>query len=329
MGHAAGPRSRDKQMAPPHRTVFLLVDEFSHLAFSCAVEPLRIANLVSGQTLYAWSLASETGAPAVCSNGTATLVDTGFAALPDCDQVFVLSGIHMRRHVTGALLSAIRRARAHGVAVGALCSGTWVLAEAGFLDGMQAAIHWEFHDSFMEAFPEVNLVRNVFVADERHVTASGGTATADLMLHLIGREHGDDLAVAVADQMVYNAVRNATAAQRVSLQSRNGMRNAHLSQAIRMMQAHMDRPLSPATIAEAIGISTRQLERLFGKFLNASPKKYYTEMRLERARNLLLQSEASITEVAVACGFESPGHFSRVYRAAYGVSPYMQRNRIG
>ncbi|WP_164660194.1 GlxA family transcriptional regulator [Tropicibacter sp. Alg240-R139] len=315
-------------MSKTQHFVFLLVEEFSHLAFSCAVEPLRIANLVSGEPLYHWSFASENSETATCSNESVTLVHSGFDALPRCDQLFVLSGIHMRDHVTKPLLAALRRERVRGTAIGALCSGAWVLAEAGFLDDMQAAIHWEYHDSFMEAFPEVNLVRSVFVADEKYMTASGGTATADLILHLIERDHGQDLSVAVADQMVYNAVRHATAEQKVSLQSRNGMRNAHLTKAIQIMQDQISDPISPTVIAENVGISTRQLERLFGKYLNASPKKYFMEMRLDRARNLLIQTEASVTEVAFACGFESPGHFSRVYRATYGVTPMLQRGKI-
>ncbi|WP_293572699.1 GlxA family transcriptional regulator [Phaeobacter sp.] len=305
---------------------FLLIEEFSHLAFSCAVEPLRIANLVSEQELYAWSFASENGETATCSNGSVTLVHSRFDEIERCDHLFALSGINMRKHVTKPLLTALRRAKSRGVAVGALCSGAWILAEGGLLDELQAAIHWEYHDSFMEAFPEVNLVRNVFVADEKHMTASGGTATADLMLHLIERDHGNDLAVSVADQMVYNAVRNATAEQRVSLQSRNGMRNAHLVHAIQRMKETIETPVSPSVIATELGISTRQLERLFGKYLNSSPKKYYTEIRLERARNLLVQTEASVTDIALSCGFESPGHFSRVYKAAYGVTPVLQRS---
>ncbi|NOD35409.1 MULTISPECIES: GlxA family transcriptional regulator [unclassified Ruegeria] len=315
-------------MPKTRRITFLLVEEFSHLAFSCAVEPLRIANLVSGEELYSWNFVSEHGEQAVCSNGSVTLVHSGLENLAKCDQLFVLSGIHMRKHVTRRLLATLRRARARGTPIGALCSGAWVLAEAGFLDGMQAAIHWEYHDAFMEAFPEVNLVRSVFVADEKHITASGGTATADLMLHLIERDHGEELAIDVADQMVYNAVRNATAKQRVSLQSRNGMRNAHLAKAINIMQDSIETPISPSFIAEELGISTRQLERLFGKYLNTSPKKYFMELRLERAQKLLLQTEASVTEIAIACGFENPGHFSRVFRSSFGVTPHAQRNKI-
>ncbi|MGR3761604.1 GlxA family transcriptional regulator [Roseobacteraceae bacterium NS-SX3] len=308
--------------------VFALVEDFTHMAFSCAVDPLRIANLISGKALYSWSFASANGETATASNGSVTLVHHRFASLPDCERLFVLSGINMRDQDSRGLIAALRRERSRGTHIGALCSGAYILAKAGFLDGMQAAIHWDYHDSFMEEFPEVNLVRNVFVADEKYITASGGTATADLMLHLIERGHGYDLSVAVADQMVYNAVRNATAAQRVSLQSRNGMRNKHLAKAIQIMHDRLDDPVSPALIAQDLGISTRQLERLFGKYVNSSPKKYFMEMRLERARHLLLQTEASVTEIAMACGFDSPGHFARVYRAAFGVTPMLQRGRL-
>lgn len=308
--------------------MFFLTDEFSHLAFSCAVEPLRIANLISGKSLYQWSLHSKDGLPVASSNGSKTSVDGDFASTLRCDRLFVLSGINMKNHVSRPLLAGLRRERVRGTEIGALCSGAWILAEAGFLDGMKAAIHWEYHDSFMEEFPSVNLVRSVFVADEKHITASGGTATADLMLHLIEREHGEDLALDVADQMVYIAVRNASAEQRVSLQSRNGMRNKHLAKAIHIMRAQIDDPMAPSAIATELGISTRQLERLFGKYLNASPKKYYMEMRLERARKLLLQTEDSVTEIALACGFDSPSHFSKVYRANFGITPHTQKNKI-
>lgn len=316
-------------MVETQHFVFALVEDFTHLAFASAVDPLRIANLISGKPLYRWSYASENGETAISSDGTVMMVHHGFRTLPPCDRLFVLSGIDMWQKDYQTLIAALRHADRFGRArIGALCSGAYVLAKAGFLDGMQAAIHWEYHDSFMEEFPEVNLVRNVFVASEKHVTASGGSATADLMLHLIGRDHGFDLATAVADQMVYNAVREATSAQTVSLQSRNGMRNAHLARAIGLMRDHLERPVSPSAIARELGISVRQLERLFEKYLNTSPKRYYMEMRLNKARNLLLQTELAATEIALATGFDSPGNFTRAYRTIFGITPMMQRGRF-
>lgn len=315
-------------MADPQHFIFALVEDYTHLAFASAVDPLRIANLISGRPLYRWSYASENGETATSSDGTVILVHHGFRAIPACDRIFVLSGIHMQQKNYQSLIAALRQADRFGPAViGALCSGAYVLAKAGFLNGRQAAIHWEYHDSFMEEFPEVHLVRNVFVASEKYLTASGGTATADLMLHLIGQDHGPDLAIAVADQMVYNAVREATSAQTVSLQSRSGMRNAHLARAIQIMRDHLDMPVPAAAIAQQLGISVRQLERLFGKYLNSSPKRYYMEMRLTKARNLLLQTELTATEIALASGFESPGSFARAYRSIFGINPIMQRGR--
>ena len=315
-------------MAATQHFVFALVDDFTHIAFACGVDPLRIANLISGKPLYRWSYASLDGQTARSSDDTHIQTHHRFDALPECDRLFLLSGINMQSKDHGDLLAAVRRKlRLSETRIGALCSGSWILAKGGFLDGQKAAIHWDYHDSFMEQFPDVTLVRNVFVADERHITASGGTATADLMLHLIARDHGLELSVAVAGQMVYNAVRESTAAQKVSLQSRNGMRNSHLSAAIASMAGRMDDPWPPSAIARGPGISTRQLERLFGKCLNTSPKKYYIEMRLERARNLLLQTEMSVIDVAMACGFDSAGHFSRTYRTAYGVTQMTQRTR--
>lgn len=306
---------------------FLLLRDFSHLAFSCAIEPLRIANLVSGRPLYRWSLISPGGHSATCSNGTVTLTHAGLEPTKAVDRLFVISGLEVQSRATPGILTFLRRERARGTALGAICSGAYVLARAGMLDGMEAAIHWDYHDSFTEEFPGVRLVRNVF-CDGRIITASGGTAAADLMLHLIGRQHGADLATAVADQMCYNAVREGSAPQRVSLQSRHGMRNAHLVRAITLMEESIEEPRSPSCIAESLRISTRQLERLFGRYLNSTPKHYFLELRLHRARNLLVQTEQSITEIAMACGFKSTSHFTKTFRAFYGRTPLSQRTTL-
>ncbi len=316
-------------MPGPQHFVFALTQDFTHLAFASAVEPLRIANLVSGRELYRWSFASEDGQTATASNGSVTLVHHRFDALPPYDRLFVISGLDVQKHDHAALLAMLRReARSRLPRIGALCSGAYVLARAGLLDGHRAAIHWDYHDGFSEDFPQVELVRSVFVADDPIVTASGGTATADLMLHLIEHDHGYDLSVAVADQMVYNTVRSESGAQRLSLQSRKGVRNKHLSDAVEIMRTTLDAPIPPSDIAARLGITSRQLERLFRANLGVTPHRHYREMRLERARSLLLQTEMSIIEVAVAAGFQSAGHFARAYRQAYGVTPTEQRGRL-
>jgi len=304
---------------------FLLLDDFSHIAFSCALEPLRIANLLQGTEIYRWRLASPSGESVTCSNKTVTLVDQGLDSLPPRSSLFLISGQNVGERATPEVLSFIRRERARGTRIGAICSGAHVLAQAGLLNNRRAAIHWSFHDSFQENFPEVELCRNVFVADETFVTASGGTAATDLMLHLIGETHGNDLAVAIADMMVYSGARSANAAQQISLQARHGIRNPHIAEAVRLLNESAPFYLPTSEIAQKIGISNRQLERLFQKHLKMSPKKFAIHQKLNKARNLLFQTEQSVSEIAMACGYESPSHFIRTYQNHFGVTPHNQR----
>ncbi len=318
----------DNTMTKAEHFAFMLIEEFTHLAFANAVEPLRIANLVSGEPLYRWSFIAAGGTEVTASNGVTIRVHHGLDSIPSYDRLFVLAGTNARQHISRAHLAALRHARSRGTPLGALCSGTYALALAGLLNGHRAAIHWEFHDSFAEEFPEIDLVRSVFVDDAPIVTASGGSATADLMLKLIAARHGEDIAITVADQMVYNAVRDGSAAQRVSLQARTGLRSPRLAHAIQIMRNAVEQPVSIRRIAEDVGVSTRQLERIFVKHLNTSPKKFMLDLRLERARYLLLQTEMSVIDVAIATGFESPSHFARVYRTAFGMPPNRQRNRM-
>jgi transcriptional regulator GlxA family with amidase domain len=248
------PATDDAIMNPTTDFVFLLIEEFSHLAFSCALEPLRIANLVADREFYRWQLASPDGRSATCSNRAVTLVDRGLSSAERNEKLILVSGMNVQSHVTPELLRYLRAERARGTSIGAICSGAFILAEAGFLEERKAAVHWEYHDVFAERFPSVNLTKSVFVADEKFVTASGGAAVADLMLHMIAREHGKDLAAAVADQMVYNAVREGTATQKVSIRSRYGLRNSRLGQALRIIEEHIESPLSSSELADRLGV---------------------------------------------------------------------------
>ncbi len=307
-------------MSVPERFVFLLIEDFTHLAFGCAIEPLRIANLVSGRELYSWTLASPNGRDASCSNRSVTLVNQGLVPLSPEERLFVISGLDVKRHSSRALLDYLRREHRHGARIGGICSGAYVLAAAGLLAGKPCAIHWEFHDAFARDYPDVVLRQCVYVADTDVMTSSGGPAASDMMLHLIARTHGAELAVEVANQMVYNAVRRDEDIQRFSLNGRIGV-SEKLKRAVRLMEENLECPLSTRELAQLIGVSARHLERLFSNHLHTSPKQYYVELRLQRARNLLMQTDAPIVEVALSCGFGSHSHFSRRYKQAFGVTP--------
>lgn len=312
----------------PRRFTFLLLDRFTMMPFTAAIEPLRLANRTSGRTLYSWRLVAPGGDHATCSNGTRVAVDGTLdpdLAHDQGDVVVVCGGTDIARTATRPVLNWLRRQARGGTTMGAVCTGAWVLAEAGLLDGRKATIHWENHDGFAEAFPGVDLYRSVFVNDGNRMTAAGGTSSIDLMLHLIAEAHGDALATEIADQMLHTAIRTDQDRQRLSIPTRIGVRHPRLAAVIARIEGNLEDPISPAQLAQDAGMSTRQLERLFRRYLNRSPKRYYMETRLARARNLLMQTDMSIIEVALASGFSSPSHFSKCYRALYGGTPYRER----
>jgi AraC family transcriptional regulator, glycine betaine-responsive activator len=315
--------------AEPRRFVFLLLDNFTMLSFASAIEPLRIANRVSGETLYKWKLAGEGGESATCSNGASFKLDMGLEEIEREDTLLVCGGIDVQKATTRGVLNWLRREARRGVTMGGLCTGAYAVAKAGLLDGKRATIHWENQDGFLEEFEDVKLTKSVFVMDGNRWSTAGGTSSIDLMLKVIAADHGEELANTVADQLIYTTIRTDQDTQRLSVPTRIGVRHPKLSQVIQMMEANIEEPISPATLAKDVGMSTRQLERLFRRYLTRSPKRYYMELRLQKARNLLMQTDMSVINVALACGFTSPSHFSKCYRAHYATTPYRERGSQG
>ncbi|MDE3123744.1 MAG: GlxA family transcriptional regulator [Paracoccaceae bacterium] len=318
-----------KTGAPTKRFIFVLLHNFTMLSFACAVEPLRIANRLAGKPLYEWRLAGEGGATVTCSNGAAFQLDMGLEELDRDDTVLVCGGIDVQEATTRQIVAWLRREARRGLTLGGLCTASYALAKAGLLDGKRATIHWENQDGFLEEFEDVKLTKSVFVIDGKRLSTAGGTASIDLMLKLIADEHGEDFANTVADQLIYSAIRTDQDTQRLSIPTRIGVRHPKLSQVIQMMETAIEEPISPSDLAEDVGMSTRQLERLFRRYLNRSPKRYYMELRLQKARNLLMQTDMSVINVALACGFASPSHFSKCYRAHYNTTPYRERGTQG
>ncbi|WP_426031776.1 GlxA family transcriptional regulator [Cypionkella sp. TWP1-2-1b2] len=313
----------------PRRFVFLLLDKFTMMSFAGALEPLRVANRASGEALYSWALAGEGGLEVRCSNGAAFKLDMGLDEIEREDVLLVCGGLDIQRSTTKNVLNWLRREARRGVVIGGICTGSYTMAKAGLLDGKKATIHWENQDSFLEEFENVKLTRSIFVMDGNRWSTAGGTSPIDLMLKVVATDHGENLANTVADQLIYSSIRTDQDTQRLSIPTRIGVRHPKLSQVIQMMENAIEDPMSPADLAEDVGMSTRQLERLFRRYLNRSPKRYYMELRLQKARNLLMQTDMSVINVALACGFASPSHFSKCYRSHYNTTPYRERGTQG
>ena len=316
--------TQTQKTSASRRFVFLLLDKFTMISFAGAIEPLRLANRVAGETLYTWALCGE-GTEKSCSNGATFRLDMGLDEVDREDTILVCGGIDVQRTTTKGIVNWLRREARRGVTIGGICTGGHALAKAGLLDGKKATIHWENQDGFAEEFEDVKLTKSVYVMDGNRWTTAGGISSLDLMLKIIAADHGEDLANTVADQLIYSTIRTDQDTQRLSIPTRIGVRHPKLSQVIQMMEGNIEDPMSPADLAEEVGMSTRQLERLFRRYLNRSPKRYYMELRLQKARNLLMQTDMSVINVALACGFASPSHFSKCYRSHFGRPPTAER----
>ncbi len=313
------------QSEKPKRFAFVLLDNFTLLSFASAIECLRIANRMLGHKAYDWVLIGEGGETTSCSAGTEFRLDSDLVDLSRDDTLVLCGGINIQEATTKRLLSWLRREARKAMPIVGLCTAAYTLARAGLLDGKRATIHWENQDSFIEEFDEVELTKSVFVVDGNRMTTAGGTSSIDLLLKLIAQDFGEELANSVADQQIYSSIRTDQDTQRLSVPTRIGVRHPKLSQVIQMMETNIEEPISPSILAKDVGMSTRQLERLFRRYLNRSPKRYYMELRLQKARNLLMQTDMSVINVALACGFASPSHFSKCYRAHYNTTPYRER----
>lgn len=307
------------------RFVFVLMDNFTMLCFASAIESLRIANRTAGKKLYDWKIVADGGDIVTCSNGCGFTVQDDFCELERDDTIMLCGGLDIQRATTKRTLNWIRREARRGVIIAGLCTAGYTMARAGLLDGKKATIHWENQDSFLEEFEDVNLTKSVFVVDGNRITTAGGTASIDLMLKIVADDHGEDLANAVADILIYSSIRTDQDTQRLSIPTRIGVRHPKLSRVIQIMETNIEEPISPAILAKDVGMSTRQLERLFRRYLSRSPKRYYMELRLQKARNLLMQTDMTVINVALACGFASPSHFSKCYRSHYDTTPYRER----
>lgn len=303
-----------------------LVDNFTMMPFASVVECLRLANYVAKKPLFAWRLFSADGGPVRASNGVPVGVDAPLAEMDGMPQVVVCAGIGVETQDHRALIARLRRLATYGTQVGSVCVGTFVLAEAGLLDGYRCTTHWEYIPVLRERYPSLDVRDELFQIDRARFTAGGGTAAIDMMLALIAASVGMPVASAVTDVLIHHRMRERGERQRMALSARLGVSNPKLLQAVALMEARLEAPLACSEIAAEIQLSPRQMERLFRDHLGEKPTRYYISLRLARARHLLRHGGLPILDVAIACGFASASHFSKTYSDHFGVTPSEDRN---
>lgn len=300
---------------------------FNLTTTSAFLDPFRAVNYLTGENRFKWVFLSTPGGNIPSSNGMSiSTISIDAAEKNDPDVVVVSSSWSPERYQDAALKKELQRWVVAGAKVGALDTGGFILAQAGLLDGKSATVHYEHIDAFIELFPEVTVTENLFVFDGNVFTCSGGIASVDLALNILRDLEGEGVANAAARYLFHHDVRGPEASQNPNLQEPFGQTTPNVvRRAIDVMETHLENPLSIPDICKRLNVSQRHLSRLFKTYVRKTPVLYFRDIRLDRARGLVTQTELKLSEVAVASGFSSQIHFSRAYHERFGLSPKQDR----
>lgn len=306
----------------------LLIDGFSLMSLSSAIEPLRAANILSGKTLYQIKFISadddrSTSSAGLYSNGL-PLRDAGY----DYDLVLVAAAGNPAKYENPALFRYLKALASKRVNLGGISGGSVILARAGLMKNKRFTVHWDHYAALNEMTEAFLLERNIYVIDQDRYTCAGGVAPLDMMSAIIAADHGRELAKQVNDWFIYTSVRKATEPQRIGLVEKYQVHHPAVISAIELMQDHLSDPLSSTQIAELSDIGERQLSRLFQQYLGKKINQFYSDMRLEHAHLLVKQTSLPLIEVALASGYESAAYFSQKFKAHYGYSPTQYRKQL-
>jgi AraC family transcriptional regulator, glycine betaine-responsive activator len=309
----------------PFRFGFLLVPNFTLIGLGSAIDPLRIVNMVAKRSVYEYVTIGETGNAVLASDGVHVLPNFSIANAPKLNAVLVVGPNPIPQSDLEPILRWLKRCDREGAALGGVDTGTYFLARAGLLDGYRCTIHWEDMGELVESFPRLLVSRNLFEVDRNRCSCSGGVAAVDMMIHLIRQAPGGRMLAMAVSELLICQHRGPEESQPVPLKNLIGAGRPKLIEAVTLMEANIEEPLSMVELASHVGLSSRQLERLFSVNLGCKPSQYYLRLRLDRARQLLKRTDRSVSEIAVACGFVSLAHFTTRYGTTFGVSPRLAR----
>jgi transcriptional regulator GlxA family with amidase domain len=313
--------------APPARHGLLALPGFSLLALAAAAEALAAANEVLDEPLYAPAVLTLDGRPARALCGTTVQAEAALDAAGPLELLLVVADAPLPAGALDidTLHATLRRLAATGTVLGGLGNGARHLAEAGLLAGHRTTVHWALVQPLADAHADVVVSSNVWEIDRQRLSAAGGTAALDLTLAWLGQRHGDKAVQALLAHFGLERLRARDERQRVPVAG-TASTSAKLTEALALMEANLAEPLPTEEVARLVGVSRRQLERLFKQHLDELPSRWYAELRLAKARRLLQQTPQSILQIALACGFASGSHFSNAYRARFGRTPREERS---
>lgn len=320
-------KNEDTPLNHTYKIGMLLLEGFNALAMQAFIDPFRSANYLKNSNLYEWQFLGFDQNETTASNGLSVnnLID-----ITKSDASFDLLVINaswgVEQFEKSVLLKWIREISHKGTTLCGLDTGAFILAYAGLLEKKRAAVHYEHIAAFRELFPNIVMHEDMFVIDGERLTSCGGSATTDLALEIIRLQQGIELANAASRYIFHERLRAGEEGQLPDTREPVGYSApTKLREAIIIMERNLEQPLTIGGIAKKITLSQRQLDRLFQKHAGVSPIRYYLDVRLDRARGLITQTELPILDVAVACGFSSNAQFSRTYKDRFGIPPSHDR----
>ncbi len=317
---------------PPaaRRIAFVLVEGFALMSFAAVAEPLRAANLLAGRRVY------DVGAFAAGRADGGTVRSSSAAVVParplaEADGAFdlalVVAGGNPVDYRDPFTLQWLRRQARHGRMLGGVSGGPAILANAGVMANRRMTIHWEHAAALAERHPGLLLERTLYVVDRDRMTCAGGTAPLDMMHALIAEHHGPQFARRVSDWFMHTEVRPAGGPQRAGLAQRYATNRHAVLAAVEAMENHIADPLPLADLARVVGVSARQLNRQFRAGMGRSAGAFYRDLRLDKSRQLLRQTDLPVLEIALATGFAGSAHFATAFKRRFGRPPSRDRQR--
>ena len=314
------------------RVGFILCPDFTLVAFSAFLDTLRLAADEGDRSrpIYCkWDILSPDMSPIRSSAGVEVKPTMLLTTPTDFDYVVVVGGLLDAPRCAKASLDFLQRAATQRVPLVGLCTGSFVLARLGLLDGISTCVSWFHHEAFVSEFPKVPASSEVlYVVEKDRLTCAGGTSVVHLAAHIIETYSGRAQASKALRILIEEALQPDAAVQPTPPLSERA-KDARIRRAMLLIERNVENPISCEFIAHQVRISVRQLERLFKLELGMSPSAYAERLRLNKAHELLCTTKEPLYQIAIRCGYKNHSHFASRFRVVYGDSPSAVRNMRG
>ena len=313
------------------KVALLIFPGFPMSCLTSMIEPLRAANEIAGHQAFVWRIHSEDGNRVESSAGVGFDPDGSLADVKDATWLFLLAGPMSAFKNAVESKGRLRRLSRHGTAIGAVSGGVFPMARTGLLEGYRCTVHWCYQAAFEAEFPHVTTEDNLIVLDRDRLTVSGATAAFDLMLHFIEQRLSASIATEVACWFQHPLVRGQGVRQTIPTANHESVADTlprAVAAAIAIFEKNIHNPVNVTNLAEKIGLSTRHLERQFKNATGKTPLRYYRTLRMRAARQLVLYTRDSITQIAGAVGYDTSSALTQNYRAEFGTTPLKERREV-